>query len=58
MFTTVTSIEIIDSHMAAVLCEYVRVWDLIEPVQLSPQVADRYIWKVDAKRELLRLLCV
>ena len=29
----------------AILCEYVPIWDLVEPVQLSPQVADRYIWK-------------
>ena len=37
--------DISGATTAAVLCEYVRVWDLVEPVQLSPQVADRYIWK-------------
>ena len=29
----------------AILYVYVPVWDLVEPVQLSPQVTDRYIWK-------------
>jgi len=37
--------EITGAPTAAVLCEYIHLWDTLETFQLSPHTSDRFIWK-------------
>ena len=35
--------DITGAPTVVVLCEYVHVWDMVEPFQMSPHSVDRYI---------------
>ena len=35
--------DITGAPTVVVLCQYVRVWDMVEPFQMSPHSVDRYI---------------
>jgi len=37
--------DITGAPTAAVLCEYIHLWDTLETFQLSPHTSDRFIWK-------------
>ena len=37
--------DISGAPTAAVLCDYVTVWDMVDSVVLVPHTADRFIWK-------------
>ena len=37
--------DITGARTAAVLVEYLRLWEMVENVQLQPNVPDRVIWK-------------
>jgi hypothetical protein len=40
--------DISGAPTAAVLAEYIRLWDAVELVQLSPRTPDRFVWKWSA----------
>jgi hypothetical protein len=43
--------DITGAPTAAVLCEYVDLWDKLEGIPLQPQSFDRFIWKCTANGE-------